>query len=29
MTRERALLIILIVAACTLVTRLTPFVLFG
>ena len=29
MTRERALLIILTVAACTLITRLIPFVLFG
>ena len=29
MTRERALLIILTVAACTLITRLIPFALFG
>jgi len=29
MTKERALLLILVVAACTLLTRLIPFVLFG
>ena len=29
MTKERALLIILLVAVCTLITRLIPFVLFG
>lgn len=29
MTRERALVIVLIVAVCTLITRLIPFVLFG
>ena len=29
MSRERALLIIMIVAVCTLITRLIPFVLFG
>lgn len=29
MTNSRALLIIVIVAACTLITRLIPFVLFG
>ena len=29
MTKERAFLIILVVAACTLITRLIPFVLFG
>ncbi len=29
MTKERALLIIFIVAICTLITRLIPFVLFG
>ena len=29
MTKERALIIILLVAVCTLITRLIPFVLFG
>ena len=29
MTKERALLIILVVAVCTLITRLIPFLLFG
>lgn len=29
MTRTQALLIILVVAVCTLITRLIPFVLFG
>lgn len=29
MTRMEALLIVLVVAACTLITRLIPFVLFG
>ena len=29
MTKERALIIILLVAICTLITRLIPFVLFG
>lgn len=29
MTKERALSIILLVAVCTLITRLIPFVLFG
>jgi len=29
MTKERALIIILVVAVCTLITRLIPFVLFG
>lgn len=29
MTQERALLIIAVVAICTLITRLIPFILFG